>query len=108
MLFNGVPVSGNKIADCFADFFDEKVKNLVKNVGVDKLVENGTQKLVSDEVGFMTRDRVYECLKQLKSKNCEGYDRIPQKILLDGLDALLTPFSKLFAMILYSFAFLHT
>ena len=47
----------------------------------------------------MTRDRVYECLKQLKSKNCEGYDRIPQRILLDGVDALLTPFSKLFAMI---------
>ena len=43
ILFNGVPVSGNKIADCFADFFDEKVKNLVKNVGVDELVENGTQ-----------------------------------------------------------------
>ena len=62
MLFNGVPVSGNKIADCFADFFNEEVKNLVKNVGVDEQVENGTQKLVSDEVDFMTRDKVYECI----------------------------------------------
>ena len=42
MLFNGLLVSGNKISDCFADFFDEEVKNLVKNVGVDEQVENGT------------------------------------------------------------------
>ena len=35
----------------------------------------------------MTRHRVYECIKQLKTKDCEGYDRIPQRILLDGIDA---------------------
>ena len=40
MTFNGTPVSGNEIADCFANFFDEKVKNLVRNVGVDESVEN--------------------------------------------------------------------
>ena len=60
MLFNGVPVPGNKIADCFADFFDEKVKHLVRSVGVDELVENGTQKLVTDDADFMTIDRVYD------------------------------------------------
>ena len=43
MFLGDIPVSGNKIADCFADFFDEKVKNLVKNVGINELVENGTQ-----------------------------------------------------------------
>ena len=47
----------------------------------------------------MTRDKVYECIKQLKPKNSEGYDRIPQRILLDGIEALSTPFSKLFKMI---------
>ena len=29
MKFEGVPVSADKIADCFADFFDEKVKKQV-------------------------------------------------------------------------------
>ena len=47
----------------------------------------------------MTRDKVYECIKQLKSKNCEGYDPIPQRVLLDGIDVLTPPFGKLFAMI---------
>ena len=29
---------------------------------------------------FMTAIDIYECVKQLKIKNCEGYDRIPQRI----------------------------
>ena len=53
---------------------------------------------MSDEAEFMTRDKVYECIKQLKPKNSEGYDRIPQRILLDGIEALSTPFSKLFKL----------
>ena len=44
MFLGSVPVSGDKIADCFADFCDAKVKNLVKNVRIDPNVQNGTQR----------------------------------------------------------------
>ena len=36
---------------------------------------------------------------QLKLKNCEGYDRIPQRILIDGINALIVPLSHLFSLI---------
>ena len=32
-------------------------------------------------------------------KNTEGYDRIPQRIIIDGLESLGKPLEKLFAMI---------
>ena len=44
MCYEGIPVSGNKVADCFANFFEEKVKRLVENVTIDPNVQNGTQK----------------------------------------------------------------
>ena len=74
-------------------------KNLVTNTWVDPNVENGIQKSVMGDGDFMTRDRVYQCIKQLKVENSEGYDRIPQRILLDGVDALISPLASLFSMI---------
>ena len=85
MFFGSVPVSGDRVADCFADFFDAKVKKLVENVTIDPSVQNGIQQNVIGYGDFMIRDRVYECMKQLKTKNCEGYDRIPQRFIPDGL-----------------------
>ena len=35
----------------------------------------------------------------LKLKNSEGYDRIPQRILLDGITLLIEPITKLFDLI---------
>ena len=35
----------------------------------------------------------------LKPKNLEGLDRIPQRVLLDGIEYLLTPLSCLFEQI---------
>ena len=32
-----------------------------------------------------------KCLKDIKIKNCEGYDRIPQRILADGAKILVKP-----------------
>ena len=66
MLYGGIPVSGNKVAECFANYFDEKVKNLVKKTKVDQNVQNGIQNQLMGDDDFMTRDRVYECIKQLK------------------------------------------
>ena len=39
------------------------------------------------------------CVRQLKIKNCEGYDRIPQRFLIDGIDILINPLSQLFSLI---------
>ena len=42
---------------------------------------------------------ILECIKQLKIKNCEGYDRIPQRFLIDGIEILIKPLFKLFSLI---------
>ena len=39
----------------------------------------------------MSRQEIIECIEQLKIKNCEGYDHIPQRILIDGIDILVNP-----------------
>jgi hypothetical protein len=44
----------------------------------------------------MTREDIKECLGSLKSKNSEGFGRIPQRILLDGAKILVDPLSNLF------------
>ena len=47
----------------------------------------------------MTATNILECVKQLKMKNCEGYDRIPQRILIDGINILLNPLTRIFNLI---------
>ena len=47
----------------------------------------------------MSIDNIIEAVKTLKSKNCEGHDRIPQRILKDGIDILKYPLSCLFNQI---------
>ena len=40
-----------------------------------------------------------KCIKMLKVKNCEGHDRISQRVLIDGMDLLIDPLTKLFPMV---------
>ena len=47
----------------------------------------------------MTINDVSECLANLGSKKCEGFDRIPVCCLYDARVPLLEPFSSLFAKI---------
>ena len=42
---------------------------------------------------------ITECVRSIKIKNCEGYDRIPQRILVDGIDHLAVPLTQLFNQI---------
>jgi hypothetical protein len=42
---------------------------------------------------------IIEVIKSLKHKNSEGYDRIPQRIPLDGMEQLILLFEKLFNLI---------
>ena len=47
----------------------------------------------------MDQASIKECLLFLKIKNSEGFDRIPQQVLLDCIDYLLEPLIYLFEAI---------
>ena len=47
----------------------------------------------------MGRDAILDCVASLKVKNAEGYDRIPQRIIKDGINHLIAPLSMLFKLI---------
>ena len=84
MYYKDKRIPQTDVANCFATYFEEKVDKFVKSANIDRGVYNGTTKMVAAETNFMSRLEILECVKQLKIKNCEGYDRIPQRILIDG------------------------
>ena len=43
----------------------------------------------------MASSKIAECIDGLKWKNTEGYDRIPQRILIDGRDSLMGTLTNL-------------
>ena len=45
---------------------------------------------------FMDKNSIMECILALQTKNLEGFDRIPQRILVDGADTLIVAFEGLF------------
>ena len=92
-----IPVSLQ--ADEFGKFFDAKVKNIVNSTITSPTVYNGKRKLNCNDEFFMTSADIIECLKSIKTKNCEGYDRIPQRILTDGAECLILPLTGLFERI---------
>ena len=49
----------------------------------------------------MTSADIIECHKTIKLKNCEGYDRISQRILIDCAEILLPAFTSLFKIIYF-------
>ena len=87
------------ISESFALFFDNKVKDIVDSTRVNPNVYNGRRKVDGDDSMFMTRNEIIECINGLKIKNTEGYDRIPQRILVDGRDSLIEPLTELFRLI---------
>ena len=80
----------------FAMYFKSKIEKLKKGLDIEPGIWNGERLITSEEKNFMTSENVMECLNQLKTKNCEGYDRMPLRILKDGAPVLIEPLSKLF------------
>ena len=84
------------ISSVFPGYFGDKIATIQtttkKSVGVYK----GKKCLNSVEKNFMTEEKVVECLKELKVKNCEGFDRIPLRVLRTGATILSKPLSVLF------------
>ena len=57
---------------------------------------NGIKKVNSVNKNYNTEDKILEPMKSIKLKNCEGSDRIPQRMLVDGAIALLPSLAILF------------
>ena len=93
---NGVEIEESQLAEHFAEFFSSKIKTLVDNANLNPNVYNGTVRVHSLEKNFMTEEKIIEAVKSLKMKNCEGSDRLPQRMLVDGLPILINSFVVLF------------
>ena len=102
MHINGIRIGDGLVPDCFAEFFCDKVKLLSDQAQVSGAVYIGRKKVNGNEKMFMSLDDIIECVKSIKIKNCEGYDRIPQRILVDGIGYLALPLAHLFNEIYYT------
>ena len=71
MSFDKKKISEHEISDCFAEFFDFKVKGIVESVSINPGVHNGVRKIFANDWMFMSRVRIIECVKGLKMKNTE-------------------------------------
>ena len=98
---SGIEIENEQVAERFANYFDTKIKNFLQQTSINDNVYNGARKVIAEEKIFMDPTSVRECIASLKIKNTEGYDRIPQRVLVDGIDVLIRPFSILFKKIFY-------
>ena len=85
----------------FAEFFKKKVDTLVENANINYKVFNGRYKCQVQNKDFLSKEYVKTSIQAIKLKNCKGNDRIPQRILVDGLSELLTPFTVLLKKVYY-------
>jgi hypothetical protein len=56
------------------------------------LYTRADKKIIPEETCFVSKENIKECLKLLKLKNIERYDRIPQRLLKEGFDHLILPY----------------
>ena len=99
MTINNLPIESKDLPEVFADFFLNKVNSIVNQQHISDTVHNGHRKIWTVDHHFMSIDKIVEAVKSLKNKKCEGHDRIPQKILVDGIEILKFPLSYLFDQI---------
>ena len=96
---NNQEIPSQELPDMFALHFKEKVDIIIRESTIDHDVYNGKRKIQANCENFMTPNNIIEALKTIKVKNCEGFDRIPQRILVEGSRYLAPPLIKLFDMI---------
>ena len=68
MSVNGCEISGHKVSNAFANFFEKKVNDIVGNTRVDDNVYNGAIKLNAQCEMFMTKINIKESIKSIKIK----------------------------------------
>jgi hypothetical protein len=101
MYEDGKEIKNVRLADRFAEFFDIKIKKILSDTSIDHEHFNGNLKLFCNDVFFMDKNSIRECIESLAIKNSESYDRIPHRIIKDGCDILIDPFTELFRRIYY-------
>ena len=69
--------------------FEAKINDIVSESTISPTVDNGTTKINEDDKNFMTPVNIREAILNLKLKNSEGFVRIPQWILIDGISKLI-------------------
>ena len=58
---------------------------IINQTDLTQGVYNETRKMTEKDANFMTESEVLVAVLSLKIKNSEGYDRIPQRVLIDGM-----------------------
>ena len=99
MNLNGLPIANEDLAEEFVGMMEKKIADIVQSTAIDAEVYNGTRKITDNNKNFMSIENIRNAIQSLKLKNSEGYDRIPQRILIDGMTKLVEPFSILFNLI---------
>ena len=99
MFKDGQKIDTDELPDAFLNYFKSKVDQITQESNIDPNVYNGRQKINAGNFNFMNQINVMEAIQSIKFKNTEGYDPIPQRILVDGINFLLNPISKLFKLI---------
>ena len=89
-------IKPENLADAFANKFEQKINSIQSSTTIDENVYNGTKKMTPENENFVTELEIMEAISLIKQKNCEGIDRIPQRILVDGIPILIKPLTKLF------------
>jgi hypothetical protein len=74
-----------------AAFFNNKVKELYQDLLINPNIYNSRVKLLAIDSFFMGKKANLDCVKSLKLKICESFDRLPQRILKDSIDHLANP-----------------
>ena len=83
MSLNDNIIIKNDLPKAFAEFFENKITQILSNTEISNVVYNRTKKVDHPNTFSMTDTEILEFLKNIKIKNCEGFDRIPQRILVD-------------------------
>ena len=91
MTLNDLPVHNKDLQDYFANYFKSKITNIVNESNLNENVYNGRKKLIVNNMDFMDENNIIEAVKSIKLKNAEGYDRIPQRFLVDRITMLIAP-----------------
>ena len=75
------------------------MRDITEKCVINPNVYNGQTLADMVNEDFMTEVNVAKIMKGLKIKNCEGFDRIPLRILNEGAEYLIKPIAKLMQLI---------
>ena len=75
---NDIEIASSDLPDIFADFFKNKVNNIVQEQVINNDVYNGVRKLYCAESHFMSIENILEAVNTLKTKNVKVTTESPK------------------------------